>query len=596
MTGAVVMRSGERRPLSEFTAESTFSVGIAFVMPGLAVHVVGLDGQRRFQASSFVGPEAPASSADGALSAEFTPEQVTVELQLDALAPTVTRLVVVVSHETHPIATAQHLCWSLKGATFTPLAELKGEKTVVLAELYRHTQGWRVAAVGQGYAGGWSAWLASIGAAADELRPTPVPAELTVPPLAPGEAAWELQSDQGEQLLHLREVQPLDLRDARPLSLSSTQRKDLGNALQGAIKLAVTAAPALMNVNAYRLVLSPQMQHAMREGASLMRVQDGVVGYVRHAKTGQIMGAGHFKPDQLARFANVATIGFQIAAMVTAQYYLHSINKELKSMDQKLDGLQEFLETQATGRLVARMKAVERGMRLLQQRSLDPEERAATQGDVLGLIREAEGQMAQHELPLANLEKALEKGDKFSLEQAKQVLDRHSKHMNTALFAAWTNIQALQLALHLGWAPDRLQLHQDDLSLSLKKLERATNVFEQGLVNFDLQARARGVAVPKEGFSVRSAVAGLLSQLTAGKRKKADEKRETLKNADQGWVPTITVHRRTLAGLREGVAALEQHKVEVERRQQQPLVLVAQLDAQGQLMQTYVDEAVAVPA
>jgi len=581
------LQRGEKRFLTDFTANTTVTVEVAFVMPGLTISLAALDHQRQFQTPPvWLAAHQPQGATD-ALSGTFAPEQVTFQLRLNELPSSVTHLAFLAVHDTLPVAQAKQLRWTLSGAVFDPVFGLGTEKAVVLAELYRHPQGWRVAAVGQGYAGGWPELTASFGRPLGDLE--------LLPPAPPEDPAWEVQNEQGDVLLHLREAQPLDLRDAQPLPLSAEQRQDLGFALQGAVKLAVGAAPALMHLQAYRLVLGPEMQQAMREGAKMMQVQGGLTGFVRDASTGKILGAGNFRPDQLARFANVATIGFQIAAFVTAQYYLHNINKELKSIDRKLDGLQEFLETQATGRLLARVKGVERSMRLMQLRTLDAEERAAAQGDVLGLIREAESQIAQHELPFAALEESLKKSDQFKLEDAKRVLETHSKHMNTALFAAWTNIKALQLAIHLGWAQDRLQLHQEDLTRSLETLERATDVFAQGLTNFDVQARARRIPVQERTFSVLGAVANLFGRLTEGRRRKEDEQRETFKVADQGWVPTLTVHRQTLVGLRAGLVALEQHRVEVVRRQQVPLALVAQVDSHGQVIQAFA-EGVAVSA
>lgn len=594
MTSSLI--AGQRHYLPNLPTDQPLRAVLEFDALNLTAGLMGLDEQEKICPLAVVTERQPVG-LDGALRAKFELGRVNFEIDLGRIPPTVQRLMFVVGRDSLPVSGAKELRWILpsEGLSFNPLPTLHLEQAVILIKLYRHVMGWRLAALGQGYEGGWTELLQRHGAseATEKLFAPGVTVQSPAASITPEVLTWEVHNDQGQPLLTLREAQSLDLRDSKRLSLSSAQQADLGFAVQGAVKLAAGVAPALLNANTYHLVLSPGMQQAMRQGATLMETGGGVTGVVRHASNGQFIGTGNFQPFQLARIANVAVIAFQIASVVTAQYYLHSINQQLKTIDRKLDGLQEFLETQATGRLIARLKGIARHIKLLESRSLDSEERAAALSDVLGLIREAESQMAQHELPMANLEAVFKTKDQFKLDAARLSLDKHKKHMNTAVFAAWANIQALRLGIHLGWAEDRLTLHQEDLVRSLEMLKRATDVFEKGLSRFDAEARARNAPGMAENFLVGGmpiGLVGLLGMVMRKKRKTRDQQQETFKASPEGWVSTLDFHRQMLAGLHDSVQVLRQDQVRIEQQRKAPLALVVQTNSAGEVLHTFMHE------
>lgn len=581
------LRSGERRSLRDLGATSSVEVTVAYSLPDLHVAVLALDEQRNLLDAGMVSP-ATLDPLGSAVIGTFAGDQARFTVNLTDLPEAVRRLVLVVGHEERPVAHSQALAVHLCGHVFEPLPLLRQEKAVVLLELYATTTGWRVAAVGQGYQGGWNDLLTAFAARAHQITTWSDQRQT----LRQGSVftEWEVQDSTGVALLNLREAQPLDFRDAAPFSLSDDQKTQLGYALQGAVKMAGATLPSLLSASTYRLVLNPEMHKAVRSGAQMMTVDGGLTGFVRNAQTGRIMGTGNFRPDQAMRVTAVATVAFQVAAFVTAQYYLHSINQELKSIDRKLDGLQEFLEGQATGRLLARLKSVERNSKLLQQRPLDSEERTAALSSVLELIHEAESQIAQHELPMANLEDALKDSRTFSLDEAKRSLKKHARHMQTALFAAATNIRALEVGMQLGWAQDRVSLHEEDLQRSLQTLERATDVFARALTHYDAQARARNAPSSTEEFSVRSVVAGLFGRLMQGRRNKQDQQREAFKSQEDGWVPTLTTHRQMLTQLNAQLGQFQTMRADILREQQKPQTLILQLDNQGTVVNSYVEQ------
>ncbi|CAM3506473.1 TerD family protein [Deinococcus saxicola] len=581
-------------------ANGPLRAALEFGPLNLTAGLIGLDEKKKFCHGAVVTERQPLGLG-GALRATFGPGRADFEIDLERVPTTVRRLMFVVGRDGLPVSQAKELRWTLpsEGLSFNPLSALHLEQAVILGEFYRHAAGWRLAALGQGYEGGWTELLQRHGVteAIQELFAPVTPVPSPSPSITPEVLTWEVHDGQGKPLLTLREAQSLDLRDSKRLTLSAAQRAELGLAVQGAVKMAAGVVPALLNANTYHLALSKEMRVAMRQGGTLLKTgvkhHRGVTGAVRHASNGKLIGTGSFKPAHLARVANIATIAFQIAAVVTAQYYLHNINQQLQTIDRKLDDLQEFVETQATGRLIAGLKGIARNVKLLESRSLDPDERAAALGDVLGLIREAESQAAQHELPMANLDAVFKTKDQFKLDDAKQSLLKHGKNMNTALFAAWANIQALQLGIHLGWAEDRLTLHQEDLVRSLEILNRATDVFEKGLSRFDAEARAKNAPRMAENFHIGKMfpeLVELLNLITRKKRKTCDQQRETFRASPEGWVSTLDFHRQMLAGLHDAVQALRQDQVEIERQRKAPVALVVQTNSAGEVLHAFMQE------
>ncbi|GGS03619.1 TerD family protein [Deinococcus sedimenti] len=578
---------GERRALRDLGVITHVEVTVAYGMPDLHVAVLALDEQRHLRPSGVASPATP-DLLGGAVTGAYAEGKARFAVHLTDLPEEVKRVVLVAGHDERPVAQAQALTVQLGGHVFEPLPLLTHEKAVVLLELYATTTGWRVAAVGQGHQGGWDDLLTAVAATPEQI--TAWSGQRLAMRQRDAFTEWEVQDASGAALLSLREAQPLDFRDAAPVTLSDDQKVQLGHALQGAVRMAGATLPSLLSASTYRLVLNPEMQKAIRGGAQMMNVDGGLTGFVRNAQTGRIMGAGHFRPDQLMRVTAVATVAFQVAAFVTAQYYLHAINQELKSIDRKLDGLQEFLDGQAMGRLLARLKSVQRNAKLLQQRPLDAEERTAALASVLELIHESESQVAQHELPMANLEDALRDSGTFKLEEARRSLKKHTRHMNTALFAAATNIRALEVGVQLGWAPDRVSLHEEDLRRSLQTLERATAVFAQALTHYDAQASARNAPGSETEFSVRGVVAGLFGRLMQGRRNKQDQQRAAFKDQPDGWVPTLTTHQHMLTQLQAQLGQFQTMRAGILREQQKPQTLILQLDHQGTVVQSYLEQ------
>ena len=183
--------AGQKKKLSDLTpgqnGEEPVQVQVAFDLPGTDISVFGLDDERQLRDDRYMVFFNQPSSPQGEVQATFAPGAVNFTLRLGALPATVTRLMFTATHDTRPLRDAGQLALSLGPAQFDAVGTLQQEKAVMLAELYRHGNEWRLNTVGQGFNGGLAALVTYFGGevAADEAE-APPPSNRTAPaPVAP---------------------------------------------------------------------------------------------------------------------------------------------------------------------------------------------------------------------------------------------------------------------------------------------------------------------------------------------------------------------------------------------------------------------------
>jgi len=399
--------------------------------------------------------------------------------------------------------------------------------------------------------------------------------------------------DDDDTLFQLRQAEPIDFLDAQPLQLDPQQVKAMSRLLQGTVQPLLQAAQSVqgMGSNTYRIVLSPELRKALQEGTGKFRLLNGeLTGTVINKETGRILGNAQLLPSQMAQFANVTMIVWQVASMVTAQHFLAEINQELKGINRRLDDVQEFLETQAAGRILAQLKALQRGTQLLQLRALDADERSALQQDILQLVREAEAQIAQHALPFAPIQASLSAAKDFKAQDVQQAIQSYARHLNTALFATQAYMTALAVAAHAGWATDRLHIHHGSVAELLTFLSDTLDNFNQGIDDLEALGRKRD---PKwsvdAGFSgLLVAAGGLVAVAGYGlhhlRKDQRERSRDRVMSAKR---PLVEFHRTALKGLQDDLQDLQQQGQCVARLQQEPQVLLAQVDEHGAVQRMF---------
>jgi hypothetical protein len=102
----------------------------------------------------------------------------------------------------------------------------------------------------------------------------------------------------------------------------------------------------------YRLVFSKEMMQGVREGALKMETGLGwVSASVRNKSSGKFAGLGWGRRALLTP-AGAALAAWQVLAAVTAQTYLVRIDKKLRRLENLVEGLKLWLETEEHGDLI----------------------------------------------------------------------------------------------------------------------------------------------------------------------------------------------------------------------------------------------------
>ncbi len=171
------LQRGEKRSLSDLGVTLPAQVRVTLDLPGADLSVFGLDGARQLADDRyFVFYNQPHSPA-GEVRLQPDAQGATFTLDLARLPEGVQRLVFVATHDTRPFSQLGRLHWVIAEQADVTLtgADFAQERAVMIAELYRHAGGWRLGAVGQGFAGGLQALLESFGGEVTDAPPPPPP-------------------------------------------------------------------------------------------------------------------------------------------------------------------------------------------------------------------------------------------------------------------------------------------------------------------------------------------------------------------------------------------------------------------------------------
>ena len=194
---------GEKRKLSDLTSATRLQVQVTQDLAGADLSVFGLNDERRLADDRYFVFYNQLRSLQGEVSLSPTPQGATFTLDLGALPATVTRLMFVATHDEKPFSALGGLTWALgdappAGGGERATVRLTGrdftnERAVMIAEIYKHGGEWRVANVGQGFAGGLQALLEYFGG--EVAAPAPTPAAPPPAPPSPPSSAPHARDD-----------------------------------------------------------------------------------------------------------------------------------------------------------------------------------------------------------------------------------------------------------------------------------------------------------------------------------------------------------------------------------------------------------------
>ncbi|WP_425148079.1 TerD family protein [Deinococcus sp.] len=201
-----VLQRGERLPLSRFTSEPEFVLTATLPMsspPDLSLF--GLDQEGKLSDDRYLVFYNQRQSPEQAIQLDETGRSFSVNLSRIPLG--IHRLLLTATHDDLPFSTLKEGRATLKvhGREFVTFevsgAMFQSERAVMLLEVYRRQNEWRIAGIGQGFSGGLQALLESLGGSVADVPDASPPASPV--PLSPApkliwqpleSATWALQS------------------------------------------------------------------------------------------------------------------------------------------------------------------------------------------------------------------------------------------------------------------------------------------------------------------------------------------------------------------------------------------------------------------
>uniref|UniRef100_UPI00036DC033 TerD family protein n=1 Tax=Porphyrobacter sp. AAP82 TaxID=1248917 RepID=UPI00036DC033 len=178
------LQRGEKRSLSDLGVGGTCEVKVEFGLDGIDIAVFGLEPGQKIGDDRYVVLFSNPATPGGEVRMTTSGNTASFALELDRLPANIDRIVFTATHDSRAVGESRPLMVSLDGgkASFDAAAALTNEKAVMLAEIYRHSSGWKIGTIAAGFAGGLAALIGHFGGEVDEPAPAPAPPPPPPPP------------------------------------------------------------------------------------------------------------------------------------------------------------------------------------------------------------------------------------------------------------------------------------------------------------------------------------------------------------------------------------------------------------------------------
>jgi tellurite resistance protein TerA len=179
------LQRGEKRSLADLGIAPQCEVRVDFGMAGIDIAAFGLEPGQKIGDDRYVVLFSNPRSPGGEVVMAAAGNSATFTVDLARLPANIDRIVFTATHDSRSVGESRPLSVVIDGgkASFDAAAALSNEKAVMLAELYRHSSGWKLGTIAAGFAGGLAALIGHFGGEVDE--PAPAPAPPPPPPPAP---------------------------------------------------------------------------------------------------------------------------------------------------------------------------------------------------------------------------------------------------------------------------------------------------------------------------------------------------------------------------------------------------------------------------
>ncbi|WP_086606348.1 TerD family protein [Erythrobacter donghaensis] len=178
------LQRGEKRALADLGIAPQCTVTVDFGMAGIDIAAFGLEPGQKIGDDRYVVLFSNPRSPGGEVVMTAAGNSATFTVDLAALPANIDRIVFTATHDSRAVGESRPLSVTIDGgkASFDAAAALTNEKAVMLAELYRHSSGWKLGTIAAGFAGGLAALIGHFGGEVAEAAPPPPPPP---PPPAP---------------------------------------------------------------------------------------------------------------------------------------------------------------------------------------------------------------------------------------------------------------------------------------------------------------------------------------------------------------------------------------------------------------------------
>lgn len=178
------LQRGEKRSLSDLGVGPQCEVKVEFGMDGIDIAAFGLEPGQKIGDDRYVVLFSNPASPGGEVRMSSAGNAASFTLDLDKLPATIDRIVFTATHDSRAVGESRPLLVSIDGgkASFDVAAHLSNEKAVMMAEIYRHSSGWKIGTIAAGFAGGLGALIGHFGG---EVEDAPAPPPPPPPPPAP---------------------------------------------------------------------------------------------------------------------------------------------------------------------------------------------------------------------------------------------------------------------------------------------------------------------------------------------------------------------------------------------------------------------------
>ncbi|AZI43430.1 hypothetical protein EHF33_12300 [Deinococcus psychrotolerans] len=383
-------------------------------------------------------------------------------------------------------------------------------------------------------------------------------------------------------LVEIEAVEPDSIALRQPLKTGAEHRAVLGQLLQLGMQGAVATQHAWKGGELYRMVVSPEMQKALNEGAvELVKSGKGLSGNIVNKQTREMAGRARFKPADAAKLANVATIAWQAAAMITAQHYLDEIDGKLEKITGQLSNIADFLEDKERAQLLSALQALKRGRQLLSAGHLQEHDLRVIEEDARQAFQIGE---AQIEHRLLTIERMLQQAPAWDQAAQAKTLEQFGQQTQVLALALNTLAQAFAVGTAAGWSEGLANGYRSSAERTMERIQNSLSQIQALPLSPPAKLEVdRQRPVPWLLRGPQQVISGVGYQVETRFKQQRDRRQSLNEQALKQHV------HPSLEQINELGEVLSHASRVALPDTATPLVLLARLDEQGQVVEVFSD-------